>query len=461
MPPNDESQNTPHVVVVGGGFGGLQAVRELRGAPVRVTLVDRQNFHLFQPLAYQVATGALSAVEIATPLRQILRRQKNASVLLAEVTGFDLERRVVRLDELPNGEGGTDLPYDMLVVAGGSAYSYFGHDEWAPYAPELKSLEGALDLRARLLTAFEAAEVETDAERRRAWLTFVVVGAGPTGVEMAGQIAEIARDTLRRDFRAIDTRAARVLLIEAGDRVLATFPEGLSAPRRALARAAWRDAGAADDGRRGRRQGRRGADGRRLTRDDRVTLGRLGGGRRSLATRGSTRRRNRRRDRPGRTHRRRARPLAARATPRCSRPATWSSFAPPTAARRRFPGSRPSRCSRAGTSRATIRTGERRPFRYVDKGNLATIGRSHAVADIKGVQLSGFPAWLTWLVVHLALPDRLPEPAARATPLDVQLRHTGRERARHPRLSAAAHDPDRLGVGQSSEAPAPGDPRDA
>src|ERR1700729_428987 len=218
----------PHVVVVGGGFGGLQAARGARRAPVRVTLVDRRNFHLFQPLAYQVATGELSAVEITTPLRKILRRQKNAHVVLAEVTGFDLERRIVLLNELPNGYSGVELAYDMLVVAGGSAYSYFGHDEWAPYAPELKSLEGALDLRARLLTAFEAAEVETDEERRRAWLTFVVVGAGPTGVEMAGQIAELARDTLRRDFRAVDTRSARVLLVEASDRVLTAFPQRLS-----------------------------------------------------------------------------------------------------------------------------------------------------------------------------------------------------------------------------------------
>src|SRR5471030_2725359 len=223
-----ETQSVPHVVVVGGGFGGLQAVRGLRRAPVRVTLVDRRNFHLFQPLAYQVATGALSAVEIATPLRQILRRQRNAKVLLAEVTAIDLDLRSVRLEGLANGDDAIELGYDTLVVAGGSAYSYFGHDEWAPYAPELKSLEGALDLRARLLTAFEAAEVEPDEEKRRAWLTFVVVGAGPTGVEMAGQIAELARDTLRRNFRAVDTRTARVLLVEASDRVLTSFPEKLS-----------------------------------------------------------------------------------------------------------------------------------------------------------------------------------------------------------------------------------------
>src|SRR5579862_8367487 len=223
-----EPADAPHVVVVGGGFGGLQAVRGLRRAPVRVTLVDRRNFHLFQPLAYQVATGALSAVEIATPLRHILRRQRNARVLLAEVTAFDLDQRLVRLEGLANGGAAIELAYDTLVVAGGSAYSYFGHDEWAQFAPELKSLEGALELRARLLTAFEAAEVETNEERRRAWLTFVVVGAGPTGVEMAGQIAELARDTLRRDFRDIDTGTARVLLIEAADRVLTSFPAKLS-----------------------------------------------------------------------------------------------------------------------------------------------------------------------------------------------------------------------------------------
>src|SRR5439155_5391601 len=189
------------VVVIGGGFGGLLAARGLRGADVEVTLVDRQNFHLFQPLAYQVATGALSSVEIATPLRQILRRQKNARVLLAEATGFDLDARTVRLGRLANGEDERSLEYDTLVVAGGSAYSYFGHDEWARYAPELKSLEGALDLRSRILSAFEAAEVELDPVKRAAWLTFVVVGGGPTGVEMAGQIGELARDTLRRDYR--------------------------------------------------------------------------------------------------------------------------------------------------------------------------------------------------------------------------------------------------------------------
>src|SRR3954470_5483722 len=219
------------VVVVGGGFGGMLAVRGLRRADVDVTLVDRQNFYLFQPLVYQVATGSLSLVEISVPLRQIVRRQRNARVLLGEVDGFDLERRLVSVRGLPNDGDDIELPYDVLVVAGGSRYSYFGHDDWAPFAPELKSLTGALELRDRILLAFEAAEVETDEVERDAWLTFVVVGAGPTGVEMAGQIAELGRDALSREYRAADTRATRVLLVEATSRVLGAFPDPL--PRKA------------------------------------------------------------------------------------------------------------------------------------------------------------------------------------------------------------------------------------
>src|SRR5215212_4704013 len=209
------------VVVIGGGFGGLQAAKHLATAPVDLTIVDRRNFHLFQPLTYQVATGALSPSEVAYPLRAIFRRHRNVRVLMAEVTGFDLEGRRVHLAE-------TSLPYDTLIVAGGSHYSYFGHDDWSHYAPEVKSLESALATRARLLSAFEAAETEPDPDRRRAYLTFVIVGAGPTGVEMAGQIAELARGTLRDEFRSIDSRQSRVVLIETFDRVLTTFPPSLS-----------------------------------------------------------------------------------------------------------------------------------------------------------------------------------------------------------------------------------------
>src|SRR5438132_836395 len=217
------------VVVVGGGFGGIQAALKLRRTPVDITLVDRRNFHLFQPLTYQLATGALSAGEIAYPLRAIFKRHDNVRVLMAEVADFDLQARELHLRPVGGVPAPKSISYDTLIVAGGSRYSYFGHDEWSEHAAEVKSLESALIVRSRLLSAFEAAEVERSPESRAAWLTFVVVGAGPTGVEMAGQIAELARDTLRRDFRTIDPRTARILLVEASDRVLTSFPPSLSA----------------------------------------------------------------------------------------------------------------------------------------------------------------------------------------------------------------------------------------
>ena len=216
------------VVVIGGGFGGLQAAIHLAGAPVELTLVDRRNFHLFQPLTYQVATGALTPGEICYPLRAIFKRRPNVRVLLAEAKGFDLAGREVLLEPAVGEPAPLSIGYDTLIVAGGSRYSYFGHDEWQEVAPEVKSLESALAVRSRILGAFEAAEIEPDAERRRALLTFAVVGAGPTGVEMAGQIAELSRDTLRRDFRSIDPGEGRVLLVEMADRVLTTFPPSLS-----------------------------------------------------------------------------------------------------------------------------------------------------------------------------------------------------------------------------------------
>jgi NADH dehydrogenase len=213
---------------VGGGFAGLYAARSLSDAPVEVTLVDRRNFHLFQPLAYQVATGGLSPAEIAAPLRSVFKRQRNARVLLAEVVGFDLEHRELAVCDPLTREPLRPVGYDTLIVAGGSSYSYFGHEEWRPHAPELKSLEGALEIRNRILGAFEKAETTDDPEELRELLTFVVVGAGPTGVEMAGQIAELARSTLREDFRHVETTRARVLLVETADRVLTSFPESLS-----------------------------------------------------------------------------------------------------------------------------------------------------------------------------------------------------------------------------------------
>src|SRR5436309_2925011 len=222
-------QSNHKVVVIGGGFGGIQAVKRLSRAPVEVTLVDRRNFHLFQPLTYQVATGALSPGEIAYPLRAIFKRDRNVRVLLAEVADFDIDARELHLRSVGAVPAPERLGYDTLIVAGGSHYSYFGHEEWRLHAAEVKSLESALAVRSRLLAASEAAEGEPNAEARDAWLTFVVVGAGPTGVEMAGQIAELARDTLRRDFRTIDPRRARILLVEAGDRVLTSFPPAASA----------------------------------------------------------------------------------------------------------------------------------------------------------------------------------------------------------------------------------------
>jgi NADH dehydrogenase len=214
----------PHrVVIVGGGFGGLYAARELGKAPeVDVTLVDRRNHHLFQPLLYQVATGSLAPGEIAQPLRSIFRKRKNITVLLAEAVGIDVEARRILLSD------GGPIDYDSLIVATGARFSYFGHDEWARDAPGLKSIDDALDVRRRILIAFEAAEREAVPERRAEWMTFVVVGGGPTGVELAGALGEIANDTLKQDFRAINPTLSRILLVEAMDRILPTYPEGRS-----------------------------------------------------------------------------------------------------------------------------------------------------------------------------------------------------------------------------------------
>jgi NADH dehydrogenase len=392
------------VVVVGGGFAGLQTVRKLRDAAVDVTLVDRQNFHLFQPLVYQVATGSLSAAEVAAPLRAVLKRQGNVRVVLAEVSGFDLERRQVVLDHLPNGARGERLEYDTLVVAGGSRYSYFGHEDWRERAPELKSLAGALHIRNRILTAFEAAEVEPDEERRRSWLTFVVVGGGPTGVEMAGQIAELAREALRRDFRQVDTRGTRVLLVETADRILTGFPPSLShKAERALEKLGVTplvghtvvDVGSAsvtiraaigEDEDVGAHTvvwaagvaasplaaALAGAAGSEVDRAGRVTVTAdltladhpevfaIGDMIRIVQTDGTV--------------------------------VALPGLAPVAMQEGRYV---------ARVIRNRLRGRATEEFRYVDKGNLATIGRSKAVADVKGIRLAGFPAWITWLVVHL------------------------------------------------------------
>lgn len=392
------------VVVIGGGFGGLNVVRGLRGAPVEVTLVDRQNFHLFQPLVYQVATGALASAEVAAPLRGVLKRQTNARVLLASATGFDLDAHEVVLGDLPDGEAERRLPYDTLVVAAGSHYSYFGHDEWRRFAPELKSIGGALDIRGRLLSAFEAAEVEPDPERRRAWLTFAVVGAGPTGVEMAGQIAELARDTLRGNFRAAAPERARIALLDGAERVLPGFPAGLSGhAARALEALGVEPL-----------LGRIVVD----VDGESVTWEEEGGARTRLPARtvvwaaGVTAARPAALlaeavgvevDRSGRL------PVGPDLT-LAGRPEVFAlgdmvDVRDPDGRSLGLPGLAPVAIQQghyaAKAIAARLRSEQPRPFHYLDKGNLATIGRSKAVADVRGIHLWGLPAWLTWLIVHI------------------------------------------------------------
>jgi NADH:quinone reductase (non-electrogenic) len=398
------SSGRQRVVVLGGGFGGLQAVRKLKRAAVDVTLVDRQNFHLFQPLAYQVATGALSPAEIATPLRGVLRRQRNARVVMAEVTGFDLERRRLVLGQLPVGAEESSLGYDTLVVGAGSQYSYFGHDAWAAHAPELKSLGGALEIRNRILRAFEAAELESDEERRQALLTFVVVGGGPTGVEMAGQIAELARDTLRRDFRSFDPRQARVLLVEAAGRLLSGFPAGLSArAERSLAKLgvttllghAVVDITAAGVDTRAGQGGVSHTAAHTVIWAAGVAASPLAT---ALAKAAGTAT-----DRAGRIT---VQPdLTIAGHPEVFAIGDMVRVTGPDGDLLALPGVAPVAMQQGRHVARSIcdrlAGGQARPFRYVDKGNLATIGRSQAVADVKGLHLSGFPAWVTWLVVHL------------------------------------------------------------
>lgn len=400
------SAAAPHrVVVIGGGFGGLQAVEKLRHLPVEVTLIDRRNFHLFQPLTYQVATGALSPGEIAYPLRAIFKRARNVRVLMAEVAGFDLDARALRLrpvDDIPAPES---IPYDTLIVAGGSRYSYFGHDDWQEFAAEVKSLESALHVRGRILTAFEAAEEETDPERRAEWLTFAVVGGGPTGVEMAGQIGELARDTLRGDFETFDPRAGgRILLIETADRILTSFPPSLSAKAiRSLERLGVTTlVGSTVVG----------------IDENSVTVESGGGQQERIPTRtviwaaGVTASRLASQlgeltgaevDRAGRVA---VEPdLTLHGHPEVFAIGDMVRVRHADGSVETLPGVAPVAMQQGRYAARVIRdrlsSRPAPPFRYHDKGNLATIGRGAAVADIKGLKLSGFIAWLTWLLVHL------------------------------------------------------------
>jgi NADH dehydrogenase len=400
MPASNEGRH--RVVVVGGGFGGLQAAMKVSRGPVDVTLVDRRNFHLFQPLAYQVATGALSPGEICYPLRVIFRKRDNVRVVMAEVTGFDLAARSVEVEPVGT-HGELSLPYDTLIVAGGSNYSYFGHDDWRTAAPELKSLEGALELRRRILLAFEAAEVEPDPDRRAAWLTFVVVGGGPTGVEMAGQIGEIARDS-RREFRAFDSRRARILLVETADRLLTTFPPSLSAKAaRSLERLGVTprlgETAMAIDAQAVTIRDQKGdvehVPARTTVWAAGVTASSLAG-RLGELTGAETDRAGRVTVEPDLSLPGHPEVIALGDMVRIRReddePLELPGLAPVAMQEGRYAGR---------LVRNRLRGRETAPFHYRDKGNLATIGRASAVADLNFVRLSGFIAWVGWLVVHL------------------------------------------------------------
>lgn len=375
----------PRVVILGGGFGGLYCARALKRARVRVTLVDRQNYHSFQPLLYQVATASLSPADIASPIRSILRRQRNAEVWLGEASAVDVAHRRVLLKD---GE----LDYDYLVVATGVTHTYFGHEEWASLAPGLKTMDDALEIRRRFLLAFEAAEREADPVARRRLLTFAIVGGGPTGVELAGAMAEIARESIPRDFRFIDTTMARIILLEAADRVLPTYPASLSArARRQLERlGVVVRTGApvnAVDGN-GARVG-----------EDRIDAGNVfwAAGVQASPIAGSL---GAEQDGNGRVM----------VTEDLSLPGHPEVFVIgdlahieqdggtlPGVAQVALQGGRHA----ARLIRADLERRPRIPFRYHDRGNLATIGRAAAVADLGRIRFAGLPAWLTWVFIHI------------------------------------------------------------
>jgi NADH dehydrogenase len=387
--------NTAHrVVILGGGFGGLYAAKALKNAPVQVTLLDRRNFHLFQPLLYQVATGSLSPGEIASPLRSVLRRQKNTEVLLANATDLDAERRRMILD------GGQTVEYDSLIIATGSADSYFGHDGWRRNAPGLKSIEEATEIRHKILYAFEAAEREHDPEKRREWLTFAIVGGGPTGVELAGAMAEIAHHTLRHDFRSIHPQDARIFLLEGGPRILPSYPEDLSAKAGAslikLKVAPQTNVLVTDidDG---------GVTVKTSTGNERISARTVlwaAGVKPSPFAKVLEHRAGAQLDKKGHVI----------VSGDCSLPGHPEIFvigdlAHFEQAGKTLPGVAPVAMQQGAYVAKLI--GERSrgrtlpPFRYRDKGSLAVIGRASAVAQIGSLHMSGLLAWLTWLFVHL------------------------------------------------------------
>ncbi len=377
----------PRVVIVGAGFGGLEAAKHLGNKPVRVTVIDRTNYHLFQPLLYQVATAALSPADIAAPVRGILSKYENIEILLAEVRTIDLQKRLVRTAEHA-------ISYDYLIVATGSRHSYFGHNEWEILAPGLKSLEDAIEVRRRILMAFEFAEKTQDPEARTAAMNFVIIGGGPTGVEMAGAIAEIARETLAKDFRHIDPSTARVILIESEKRVLASYPEDLSAS----ALKQLQDLGV---------EVMTGVRAENLTEDGlevagefipcRVKIWAAGNAASFLGkTLGVPV------DRAGRVTVQED--LTIPGHPEVQVIGDLANFTS-TKDGKPLPGISPVAIQQGRHAAQNIlrMIEHARPqrFYYWDKGSMATIGRNRAVADLNFVHFSGFPAWLTWLFVHV------------------------------------------------------------
>jgi NADH:quinone reductase (non-electrogenic) len=391
-PDNQTNTAQPHVVIVGGGFGGLAAARALKDAPVRVTLIDRRNHHLFQPLLYQVATAMLSSADIASPIREVLRKQPNTTVAMLEVTRVDADKRCVFFSYLDGEE--RSLPYDYLILATGVQQSYFGHDEFAPFAPGLKSLNDAIAVRDRLLTAFETAEVEVDPAQHRDLLTFVLVGAGPTGVEMAGAIADMVRGTLKADFRRVDPRSARIVLIEGGPRILPTFAESLS--RKAHARLT--------------RMGveiRTNAPVEHVDAGGVVVKGERIASRAVFWTAGVTpspagQWLKADADRAGRVH---VRPdLTVPGRPEVFVVGDTASLEQNG---KPLPGVAQVAMQQGryvGRVIARRVTGQRplTPFRYFDKGNMSVIGRNFAILESGRLRLSGFVAWLAWAAIHIA-----------------------------------------------------------